>query len=164
MVKNPPAMQETWVQSLDWKDTLEKEMATHSSILAWRISWTEEPGGLQSIGLQRVRHDWETKQSYNNSYTDFLRSYTFMITLYRNNESCTFLFPVWKPFHVLVLLLEGIQCNVLNSSYKDNILTFLNIRDSYLNVGYLLVLIDTSYQVDIILLFSLLRNFILSGC
>ena len=51
-VKNLPAMQETWVQSLSPEDALEKEMATHSNILAWRISWTEEPGGLQSMGLQ----------------------------------------------------------------------------------------------------------------
>ena len=50
MVKNLPAMQETLVRSLGWKDLLEKEMATHSSILAWRIPWTEEPGGLQSMG------------------------------------------------------------------------------------------------------------------
>ena len=57
MIKNPPAMQETWVQSLDWEDLLEKGMATHSDILAWRTPWTEEPGGLQSMGLQRVRHD-----------------------------------------------------------------------------------------------------------
>ena len=56
-VKNPPAMQETRVQSLGQKDSLEKGMATHSSILAWRIPWTEEPGGLQSMGSQRVRHD-----------------------------------------------------------------------------------------------------------
>ena len=49
MVKNPPAMQETWVQSLDWEDFLEKRMSIHSSILAWRIPWTEEPGGLQSM-------------------------------------------------------------------------------------------------------------------
>ena len=48
MVKNPPALQGTWVQSLDWEDPLEKEMVPHSSILAWEISWTEEPGGLQS--------------------------------------------------------------------------------------------------------------------
>ena len=53
MVKNLPAMQETWVRSLGWKDTLEKGMATHSCILAWRIPETEEPGGLQSMGLQR---------------------------------------------------------------------------------------------------------------
>ena len=50
-------MLETWVQSLDQEDPLEKEMATHSSILAWKIPWMEEPGGLQSMGLQRVEHD-----------------------------------------------------------------------------------------------------------
>ena len=57
MVKNPPAMRETWVQSLGWEDPLEEGMATHSSILAWRIQWSKEPGGLQSIGLQRAGHD-----------------------------------------------------------------------------------------------------------
>ena len=57
MVKHLPAMQENWVQSLGQEDPLEKGMVTHSSILAWRIPWTEEPGGLWSIGLQRVRHD-----------------------------------------------------------------------------------------------------------
>ena len=54
MIRNPPAMQETQVQSLDWEDPLEKEMATHSSILAWRIPQTEEPGRLQSVESQRV--------------------------------------------------------------------------------------------------------------
>ena len=57
MVKNLPAMQETGVRSLSQEDTLEKGMATHSSILAWRIQWTGEPGRLQSMGSQRVRHD-----------------------------------------------------------------------------------------------------------
>ena len=60
MVKNPPANAgdtEMWVQSLGREDPLEEEMATHSSILAWEIPWTEEPGGLQSMELQRVRHD-----------------------------------------------------------------------------------------------------------
>ena len=57
MVKNLPAMQETWVQSLGWEDLLKEGMATHSSILAWRIPWTEEPGGLQSVEVQRVRHN-----------------------------------------------------------------------------------------------------------
>ena len=56
-VKNPPAMWETWVQFLSWEDLLEKGRATYSSILAWRILWTEEPGRLQSIWSQRVRHD-----------------------------------------------------------------------------------------------------------
>ena len=61
MVKNLPAMQKTQVQSLAQNDPLEKGMATYSSILIWRIPWTAEPGGLQSMGSQRVRHDWATK-------------------------------------------------------------------------------------------------------
>ena len=60
LVKNLPAVQETRVWSLGWEDLLEKETATHSSILAWKISWTEEPGGLQSMGSHRVGHDWAT--------------------------------------------------------------------------------------------------------
>ena len=56
-VKNLPAMLETWVRSLGWEDPLEEGMATHSSILAWRIPWTKKAGGLQSMGLQRVRYD-----------------------------------------------------------------------------------------------------------
>ena len=60
MVKNLPAMQETRVQYLGQENPLEKEMATHSNIFAWRIPWTEEPGGLQSMMLQRVRHDRAT--------------------------------------------------------------------------------------------------------
>ena len=59
-VKRLPTMQETRVQSLGWEDLLEKEMATHSSILAWKIPWTGEPGRLQSMGSQRVGHDWAT--------------------------------------------------------------------------------------------------------
>ena len=64
-VKNQPAMQETQdmpVQSLGWEDPLEEEMATHSSILAWKIPRTEEPGGFQSKDLQRVKHDWASKK------------------------------------------------------------------------------------------------------
>ena len=60
-VKRLPIMWETWVWSLGWEDPLEKGMATHSSILAWKIPWTEEPGRLQSMGSQRVGHDWATK-------------------------------------------------------------------------------------------------------
>ena len=66
MVKDLLAIQETWVWSLGWEDSLEKEMVTHSSILAWRIPWTEKPGRLQSMGLQRVGHVWVTN-------TDMLR-------------------------------------------------------------------------------------------
>ena len=57
MLKNPPAARETWVRSLVWEDPLEEGVATHTSILAWRIPGTEEPGGLQSVGLHRVRND-----------------------------------------------------------------------------------------------------------
>ena len=64
VVKDLPTMQEpqeTWVWSLGWEDPLEEGMATHSSIFAWRIPWTEEPGGLESIGSQRVRHNWSDR-------------------------------------------------------------------------------------------------------
>ena len=57
MVKRLPTMQETWVRSLGQEDPLEKEIATHSSVLAWKIPWTEEPGRLQFMGLQRVGHN-----------------------------------------------------------------------------------------------------------
>ena len=66
-LKRLPAMWETWVQSLGCKDSLEKEMATHPSIFAWRIPWTEEPGGLQSMGSQRVGHDWMTAFTFKHS-------------------------------------------------------------------------------------------------
>ena len=73
LVKNLPAMQETLVQSLYREDPLEKGMATHSSILAWRIPWTEEPGVLQSMGSHRVRRDLVTKQQLEIAYSMFLR-------------------------------------------------------------------------------------------
>ena len=72
-LKHLPAMRETWAQSLGQEDPLEKEMATHSSILAWRIPWTKEPGGLQSTGSQRVKHDWET------SLAHFVYIYMFFV-------------------------------------------------------------------------------------
>ena len=62
MVKNLTAMWDTWVQSLGWEDPLEKSMATHSSILTWKIPRTEKPDGLQSTGLQRIGYDWVTKR------------------------------------------------------------------------------------------------------
>ena len=64
MLKRLPAMQETWVRSLGWEDPLEKEMATHSSILTWKIPWMEKPGRLQSMELQRVGHDWVASLSF----------------------------------------------------------------------------------------------------
>ena len=72
MVKNPPAVWETWVGSLGWEDPLEEGMATHSSILAWRTPWTKEPGELQSMGSQRLRHDWAISTAGLNVSVKFL--------------------------------------------------------------------------------------------
>ena len=72
MVKNLPAMQETWVQYLGQNDPLEKGMATQSSILAWKIPWTEEPGGLWSMGLQRVGHTEQLTLSQFTNLDSFL--------------------------------------------------------------------------------------------
>ena len=63
-VKNLPAMQETHLRFLGWEDPLKEEMATHSSILAWRIPWTEEPGRLQPLGLQKLEHDLATEHTH----------------------------------------------------------------------------------------------------
>ena len=64
LVKNPPAMHETRIHSLGWEDPLQKELATHSSILAWRIPWAEEHSGVQSMGSQGLRHDRATEHLY----------------------------------------------------------------------------------------------------
>ena len=69
-------MQETWVWSLGWEDPLEKEMVTHSSILAWRIPWMEKPGKLQSMGLQRVRHDWATSLTHSFTHSLVAQEYS----------------------------------------------------------------------------------------
>ena len=85
MIKHLPTMQETCVQSLGQEDLLEKEMAPRSSTLAWRIPWTEEPGGLQSTGSQRVRHDWAT-------------SFTYAIMLFRGEGRGESGFPILSLF------------------------------------------------------------------
>ena len=78
-VKNLPAMQETGVWSLGWDDPLEKEMTIHTSTLAWRIPWIQEPAGLQSTGLQRVRHDWAT-----NTHTTSPIQASLMVQMVKN--------------------------------------------------------------------------------
>ena len=110
MVKNLPAINPGW--SLGWEDLLEKGIATHSSILAWRISWTEKPGGLQSMQLQRVRHDWvierhvirqpghrepwsHTKQSELERNTEALKNIKCVTYLASDNFPYRF---VWFPF------------------------------------------------------------------
>ena len=87
-VKNLPAMQETWVWSLGQEDPLEKGMATHSSMLAQRTPWTEEPGGLQSLGSQRVGHDWVT-----NAFTFHL-----VLTSQRSLKPSILKFPQLPPW------------------------------------------------------------------
>ena len=82
MVKNLPAVWETWVQSLGWEDPLEKRMTTHSNIFAWRIPWPEEPGGLQSTVSQRVGRDWATEQQQ--------QSHPWVASVV----------PCWRPTHL----------------------------------------------------------------
>ena len=85
MGKNLPATQETWVRSLDQQDPLTEVMATHSSIIAWRISWTEEPGRLWSLGLQRERQDWATNTFTFHLKRGFWKFYTSMFLYEANN-------------------------------------------------------------------------------
>ena len=87
-VKNLPATQEIWVWSLGREDPLEKGMATHSSIPAWEIPWTEEPGGLQFMVLQRVGHDWAT-----NTFFQGLKNTEYIKKFY---DSTTKEKPIWK--------------------------------------------------------------------
>ena len=90
-LKHLPAMQETLVQSLGQEDPLEKEMATHSSILAWRIPWREEAGRLQSMGSQRVGHNWATSLHFTSRAAP-RSSQTFNFTLCRNRKKKSFAF------------------------------------------------------------------------
>ena len=94
MVGSPPAMQETWVWSLGWEDPLEEGMAALSSTLAWRIPWTEEPGGLQPVGSQRVGHDWATKQSTRS--LNILKYVTGF--LFHWSWHCVRHMPIFEPF------------------------------------------------------------------
>ena len=84
-VKRLSTMRETWVRSLGWEDPLEKEMAIHSSTIAWKIPWTEEPGRLQSMGSQRVGHNWATSLSLSLNFLDsFVKRSAFKIKLSHN--------------------------------------------------------------------------------
>ena len=108
-IKCLPAMRETRVWSLGWEDPLEKEMETHSSILAWRIPWTEEPGGLQSTGSQRVGHDWVTSLHTYNYSIRFCKAFLFLAQNDFSGLPCwvptpdlEFLFFSKKPWFLLV--------------------------------------------------------------
>ena len=106
LVKNLPAMQETRVRSWGLEDPLEKEIASHSSILAWKISWTEEPGGLQSMGSQKVGHDWATNiYSLTRICAIFVnKSYFYQ---HFNNHQGLLLFSLWVVNVVLCLVTQS---------------------------------------------------------
>ena len=106
MVKNLPAVRETWVQSLGREDPLEKEMATHSSILGWKIPWTEEPGGIQSMGSQRLGHNWVTN-AYSIKYEQYL-------------EVCC---SEGKNYWLMFACISGINPSIIASQFTK----FLNI-------------------------------------
>ena len=117
-------MQETWVWPLGWENTLEKEMATHSSILAWRISWTEEPGGLQSMGSQRVRYYWATSLSFHFS----LRNQTFNQNL-KMPQKCPTEVRKWPKVCLsaeLIHIIEPLSLLVAWWRWKGKAITFLH--------------------------------------
>ena len=114
MVKNPPAMQETWVRSLGWEDPLEKGTATHSSILVWRIPWTEEPGRLQSMRLQRVGHDWETFTSLFTGIT-FSSSFRDRHRRWRLSRKRTEILNEEQSFSKIEYMLRGTTNNLFYS-------------------------------------------------
>ena len=133
MVKNLPAMQETQVPSLGLEDLLEKRMATNSSILAWRIPWTGEPGGLQSMGSQRVQHDWmiNTFTYSQNSFIFFIKMCLSKMLLYILKDKCNcdydseicILWFVWMKYKSLYYLV-GLMNNWLFCFFFSFLLTF----------------------------------------
>ena len=152
VVKNPPAKQETHVWSLSQEDPLEKEMASHSSILAWKIPWTEEPGRLQSMGLQRVRHDWVTHFHFLFSslslFNEYIFSWTYppylltLVPLFL--LSFCFTLPKKKTFFSKLLVWLSVMCFQLLSppshcfTFKIINLSCLEICSSSLNSALVL--------------------------
>ena len=98
-------MRETWVWSLGWEDPLEEEMVTYSSILAWRIPWTEEPGGLPSIGLQRVGHDWVTERTHTQWHWAWERNHLkFQVSHPLSMVTCCS--PPWSHFSITWMVIR----------------------------------------------------------
>ena len=112
MVKNMPAMQESWIQSLGWEDPLEKAMATHSSNLAWEILWTEEPGRLQSMGSQRVRHNWATNTHIRTHKRGWFRGFS------KHAAAASALVAMWMPLGVSCTSSAG-STNTKNKQLKN---------------------------------------------
>ena len=123
MVKNHPAMQETWAQSLGQEDPPKEEMATYSSILAWRIPWTEEPSGLKSMGLQRVRHGWVTN--------------TFTFSHFKDHFSCLISFKSNFPVSLGSSELHHIaSVNYLFVSISQSVYFACNWENKFSNTFY----------------------------
>ena len=97
-------MRETWVRALGWEDPLEKEMAIHSSTTAWKIPWTEEPDRLQSMGSQRVGHDWETSLSLSKMGIVNYRSIDLKVSAFRKFTICFFLFVCFFKIYLFYFL------------------------------------------------------------
>ena len=116
-----PAMQETWVWSLGQEDPLEKEMATHSSTLAWKIPWTEKPGRLQSMASQRVGHDWATSPSLSFSIQKFCPRLS--LTLISPNKAYR-----TKPERVWLLPYNYSRTKLENTSKNKKILVLIKIK------------------------------------
>ena len=120
MVKNLPIMQQVQVQSLGWEDPLEKGLATHSSILAWRIPWTEEPGRIQSLGSQRVGHNWATNtlialiRYVTMAKTSIVFGFRFLMTL---NRVSTWLPGTWQAGSLCHLGSRKGCWNIKNKDY-----------------------------------------------
>ena len=110
-------MQETRVWSLGQEDPLEKHMATHSSILAWRIPWTEEPGRLQSMGLQRVRHNWALSTIFFHTFLPLMSHFTTLSIISFHFSAC--------PSD------EKIECIFSNTGWNQNHLLKFNTHDTY---------------------------------
>ena len=115
-VKNLPAMQEAQVRSLGQKDPLEKGMATHSRILAWRTPWTEEPGGLQSMGLQRVGHDWATQLNWTKLSCSFTLNIFFCLCIWPDFLCCVYVVGRLATFPGLIGVALCRRCAIESSS------------------------------------------------
>ena len=127
MVKNLPAVQENWVHSLGWEDPLEKEMATHSRILAWKIPWTEESGGLPSMESQRVGYKWATNTFHTFTFF-YLPASHLKITI--KNEDRAFSDPILLRYNLytIIFTFPGVQFYELTNVYCV-IITTIKIQD-----------------------------------
>ena len=120
-VKTPPAVQETQVRSLGQEDPLEKEMATHSSTLARKIPQTEQPGGLQSMGLQRAGHDWATNTQ---TLTKWSKSCTRLASFLHNLSLSTVFASLWPMFFYFFISYQTTCVLFLKFSVPLTVLTF----------------------------------------